>query len=53
MNTSEKKQLKAESTEVQCPECKKISYQDDWEYINTRAVQGVKCPACGAICDVE
>ena len=54
MNTSDKKQIEAELTEVQCPECLHISYRGDWENIRLDSYYfETKCPKCGAICDVE
>lgn len=57
--TDDKKQLKKELSERQCPECLKISYYGDWEYVKPKKGHilygdgAMKCPKCGAVCDVE
>ena len=55
---SDKKQLEAESREVMCVECLKISFYGDWEFVNPRVegtsrVGGLRCPKCGFIHDLE
>ena len=49
----DKKQLKLESKEVVCPECRKISFYGDWERVKDGKDWGLQCPVCKAICDEE